>query len=81
MDKRGLFTALLSGGIGYAIGSMKNSNVSEQECENIIRGFLRQTSLETLIDYWMEDNGYSGGCEGYVCDKLRQKADELEENI
>lgn len=72
---------LLCGVIGYTIGKSKHSEVSEQECENIIRGFLRQVSLEDLIDYWMKDNGFTGGCEGYVCNKLRDKADRIEENL
>ena len=73
-----LFEDILCGAIGYGLGSMHDHKVSEVECEKIVNVFLRQTSLEDVIDFWMQDNGYTGGCEGYVCDKLRDKADQIE---
>lgn len=83
MDQKGLFSALLFGAIGYGIGNARNkgSNIPEEEVENIIRGFLRQTSLENLIEYWSNDNGYTGGCEGYVINQLRSIADSMEEKL
>lgn len=71
---------LLCGIIGYGIGKYQaQKNISTETVEQIINGFLRQTSLEDLIDFWMQDNGFTGGCEGYVCNKLREKADKLED--
>lgn len=82
MDRKGIITALLSGIIGYGIGSAGNDrNISTEEVENIIRGFLRQTSLEDLIKYWSNDNGFSGGCEGYVINQLRDIANGMEEKL
>lgn len=79
MNKNGLFTAIISGLVGYGIGSSKGGKISEQDVDNIIRRFLRQTSLEDLIGYWAKDNGFDGGCEGYVINRLREIADNMEE--
>lgn len=68
---------LLCGIVGYGLGK-RNRTVSDEQAEDVIRHYLRDIPLEKVISHWVEANGYDGGCEGLIIDRLRRKADEME---
>ena len=68
---------LLCGIVGYGLGK-RNRKVTDEQAEDVITHYLRDIPLEKVISRWVGANGYDGGCEGPVIDRLRAKADEME---
>lgn len=69
---------LLCGIVGYGIGR-HSRKISDSQAEDLITSYLKQTSIERVINHWVKANGYDG-LENSIIDRLRDKADEMERN-
>ena len=67
---------LLCGMLGYGFGK-RNREFTQEEVEALIRSFLRGATLEDLIGYWMEANGFSA-YSAAIAERLRNKANEID---
>lgn len=74
MDMKNILGDILCGAIGYGIGRLQ---ISDKQQEDLIHSFLKDCSLEQLIDFWIRDNGFTG-YNYMMADRLRKKADSLE---
>ena len=53
-----LLEDLLCGMVGYGIGK-HHHRITKEEAEETVISFLREVTLEGVIRYWMQFNGYS----------------------
>ena len=67
---------LLCGMLGYGLGK-RNREFTQEEVEGLIWSFLRGATLEDLIGYWMEANGFSA-YSAAIAERLRDKANEID---
>lgn len=67
---------LLCGMLGYGLGK-RNREFTQEEVKALIRSFLRGATLEDLIGYWMEANGFSA-YSAAIAERLRTKANEID---
>ena len=67
---------LLCGMLGYGLGK-SNREFTQEEVDVLIRSFLQGATLEDIISYWMEVNGFSA-YSAAIAERLRDKANEID---
>lgn len=67
---------LLCGMLGYGLGK-RNREFTQEEVDVLIRSFLQGATLEDIISYWMEANGFSAYSSA-IAERLRDKANEID---
>ena len=67
---------LLCGMLGYGLGK-RNREFTQEEVDVLIRSFLQGATLEDIISYWMEANGFSAYSVA-IAERLRDKANEID---
>ena len=67
---------LLCGMLGYGLGK-RNREFTQEEVDVLIRSFLQGATLEDIIRYWMEANGFSA-YSAAIAERLRNKANEID---
>ena len=67
---------LLCGMLGYGLGK-RNREFTQEEVDVLIRSFLQGATLEDIISYWMEANGFSA-YSAAIAERLRDKANEID---
>ena len=67
---------LLCGMLGYGLGK-RNREFTQEEVDVLIRSFLQGATLEDIISYWMEVNGFSA-YSAAIAERLRNKANEID---
>ena len=67
---------LLCGMLGYGLGK-RNREFTQEEVDVLIRSFLQGATLEDIISYWMEVNGFSA-YSAAIAERLRDKANEID---
>ena len=67
---------LLCGMLGYGLGK-RNREFTQEEVDVLIRSFLQGATLEDIISYWMEANGFSAYSSA-IAERLRNKANEID---
>ncbi len=67
---------LLCGMLGYGLGK-RNREFTQEEVDVLIRSFLQGATLEDIISYWMEANGFST-YSAAIAERLRNKVNEID---
>lgn len=67
---------LLCGVLGYGIGRNQERQLTSEEYEAIIKHWLQNTDLQTVIDAWIAD-GEHGWDKSIIIFNLEQKIDEI----